>query len=245
MRDMIGYGILAPPNLLIILCLVGSISALVWQQRMAIVIASAASFGLFVLATPAFSSCLLVWLEADIPANVDFSAAQAIVIPCADFRSGHGGADDGPGPQSVQRLMLAADAYNRFHLPILVTGGPAPQLRTTCARLLKSTIERYFAVPVSWVEDRSQTTFENAANSAELLQKMNIHTVIVVTQARDTPRAIWSFERVGVRALPWPAPRATREIDQIADVLPNPESLEETYYALHEMIGALYYRLKY
>lgn len=245
MRDMIGYGILALPNLLIILCLLGSLCALIWRQRMAIVVVTVASCGLFVMATPAFSSYLLVWLEADIPTDVDFSAAQAIVVPCADFRSGHRGADDGPGPQSIQRLMFAADAYNRFHLPILVAGGPAPRLSTTCARLLKSTIERYFAVPVSWIEDRSQTTFENAAYSAQLLEKMNIHTVIVVTQARDMPRAIWSFERVGLRALPWPAPRATAATGQIADVLPNPESLEETFYALHEVIGALYYRLKY
>ena len=106
-------------------------------------------------------------------------------------------------------------------------------------------LERYFAVPVSWVEDRSETTHENAAYTAQLLQKANIHTVIVVTQARDTPRALWSFKQAGLQALAWPSPRDQLQLDEATDFLPNTRALQRTFYALHELIGGLYYRIRY
>ena len=82
--------------------------------------------------------------------------------------------------------MFAADAYKQLHLPVLVSGGRVSNLRTAVAEIMKATLEQYFAVPVSWTEDRSETTYENAAYAAQLLEKTNIRTVIVVT-ARDAP----------------------------------------------------------
>ena len=246
MRLLIGYGFLAPPNVLILLCAFGAIATLAWR-RAGLLITTVASLSLFVMATPAFSSCLLVWAEGGIPKDDDLSSAQAIVVPCADVRTTHGmtGGDGGPGPQSLERLLLGAEAYKQFHLPVLVTGGPTRQTQTSCAQIMKVTFERYFEVPVSWTEDRSETTHEDATYTAELLQKTNIHTVIVVTQARDAPRAIWSFEQAGFRALPWPAPRTEAEINQITDFLPDTKALLDTFYAMHEIIGGVYYRFKY
>src|SRR6478609_10575382 len=57
-RNLIGYGFLAPQNVLIVLCLVGALLSLVWQ-RIGIRLVLISSFSLFVSATPAFSSCLL------------------------------------------------------------------------------------------------------------------------------------------------------------------------------------------
>jgi len=69
--------------------------------------------------------------------------------------------------------------------------------------------------------------------------------VILVTQAQDLPRAVWSFERVGLRAIPWPAPRSVTKLDRLSDFLPNITALHQTSYALHEILGAWYYRLRY
>jgi uncharacterized SAM-binding protein YcdF (DUF218 family) len=243
-RHLIGYGFLAPPNVFIVFCVLGALTALVWQ-RTGIIVACVSSLALFVAATPAFSSVLLVWLEEGVPKSVDLTPAQAIVVPCADFRLGHGGTADRPGPQSFERLMLAADAYKQLHLPVLVTGGRLSHSQTPGAEIMKATLERYFAVPVSWTEDRSRTTYENAIYTAHLLGEMDIRTVVLITQARDAPRAIWSFEHAGLRALPWPAPRANLEIGQVTDFFPNTEALQQSFYALHELIGELYYRIRY
>ena len=244
MRSVVGYGFLAPPNVFIALCLLGAIVAPIWR-RVGITVTLAASLCLFVTATPAFAACLLMWLEANIQQETDFSSAEAIVVLGADVRPGVDPAPDRLGPQSLERLIFATDAYKQLRLPVAVSGGRLPRSRTSVAEMMKVTLEQYFAVPVTWSEVRSRTTYENALHTTQLLQKTNIRTVIVITQARDTPRAIWSFERVGMRALPWPEPRSGLKTDRIVDFLPSTGALDESFYALHELIGGLYYRMRY
>ena len=54
-----------------------------------------------------------------------------------------------------------------------------------------------FQVPVSWVEDASDDTWENAAFSAEILKKRGIHSVYVVTQGWHMRRAMLAFRHAG------------------------------------------------
>jgi uncharacterized SAM-binding protein YcdF (DUF218 family) len=111
--------------------------------------------------------------------------------------------------------------------------------------MMTTALEQLFAVPVAWSEDRSQTTYENAAYTEKLLREADIEIVVVVAQARDLPRIIWSFERVGLRALPWPAPRTILKIDRMGDFLPSTGALNESFYALHELMGIVYYQVQY
>ena len=62
---------------------------------------------------------------------------------------------------------------------------------------------------------------------------------------RHLPRGLWSFERAGLKPLFWPAPRSVVRLRRIDDFLPSIAALHDSFYALHEMFGALYYRLRY
>jgi uncharacterized SAM-binding protein YcdF (DUF218 family) len=199
----------------------------------------------FVAATPAFSSYLTHELETEIPLMTDFSQAQAIVVLGADVQSEDGPMSDRLGPLSLERLLFAADAYRQLRLPVATSGGRIGKVEISLAELMKATLEGYFAVPVTWTENRSKTTFENALYTARILKAENINTIVLITQARDQARAVWSFERAGLRALPWSAPRTMVDIDQITDFLPDAKSFEASFYALHELLGGLYYRLRY
>jgi uncharacterized SAM-binding protein YcdF (DUF218 family) len=244
MRSAVSYGFLAPPVLFVLLCLAGVLLALVWR-RLGIALALAASLCLFATATPALSTYMLTRIEAPLPAAPDLAAAQAIVVLGGDQRFGNG-ADipDTLGPLSLERVFFAADAYRRLRLPVLVSGGLVPGAHAAGAELMKTTLERDFAVPVTWVEDRSRTTWENAVDSTAMLRPRNIGTVVLVTQAWHLPRAIWAFDRAGLRALPWPAPRTVLHADKIDDFLPSIVALHDSFYALHELIGGVYYRLR-
>ena len=244
MRSLIGYGFLAPPNVLIVLCLVGALSSLVWR-RIGMILVLVSSFSLYVAATPAFSSYLLRCIELKTPESKNLNIAQAIAVLGVDVRRGHNIISERLGPQSLERLVMAAEAYHRLHLPIAVSGGRIFDSQASMAELMKATLEQYFAVPVTWSEEHSQNTYENAAYTAKLLRDTNIGTVVVIAQARDLPRIIWSFERVGLRALPWPAPRTIPKLDRIEDFLPNTGALNDSFYALHELIGRLYYQIWY
>lgn len=244
MRSALEYGFLAPPIIFVVLCLVGTVTALIWR-RTGTIIALSASLSLFVAATPAFSSYLLVCLESQIQNEADLSSAQAIVVLAADLRAGNTMSPSDVGPQTLERLLFAVDAYKQLHLPIAVTGGPDPRSGVPVAKMMKSKLEQYFDVPVTWVESQSRTTYENAIQTAQLLHGANIHTIVIITQARDAPRAIWSFEQVGLIALPWTAPRTALRIGRVTDFLPSINSLNESFLALHELIGILYYHMRY
>src|SRR4051794_5699303 len=123
MERIVSFGFLAPPTVLITLCVVGALIALRWRiAGLAVVLA--ASFTLFAVATPAVSSWLLRQAEAGVPSQVDFGGAQAIVVLGGGMRAGNGEAiPDRLRDRSYERLVLATDAYHELHLPVAVSGG--------------------------------------------------------------------------------------------------------------------------
>jgi uncharacterized SAM-binding protein YcdF (DUF218 family) len=245
MQRLFSFGFLALPIAFITLSLLGALLALRWR-RTGIGLALASSLCLFAAATPALSSYLLYRVEEGLPTAGDFRQAQAIVVLGGDVRAGNG-ADiaDALGPLSLERVVLAARAYRRLRLPVAVSGGRVGKVRSSEAALMKAVLETDFAVPVAWSEDASRTTWENAAYTARLLQPAGIKTVVVVSQAWHLPRAIWAFEQAGLAARPWPAPRTVWQPRKLDDFLPSIGGLRDTTYALHELIGAAYYCLRY
>jgi uncharacterized SAM-binding protein YcdF (DUF218 family) len=174
------------------------------------------------------------------------SQAQAIVVLGGDVRAGDG-ADipDRLGPLSLERVVFGAQAHRQLQLPVVVSGGTLPGAHSSQAALMKAALEGDLAVPVAWSEEASRTTWENALYTARLLLPEKLTTVVLVTHAWHLPRALWSFERVGLKALPWPAPRTALRHAEVGDFLPSLAALHDTSYALHEMIGRAFYRLRY
>ena len=245
MSDLISYGFLTPPAVLILLSVAGALLALRWR-RIGVAIVILSSMALYGFATPFVASWLLHGIENRIPDNVDLNTAQAIVVLGAGVHLGDGAsAPDTLGPLSLERVVYAAEAYRRLQLPVAISGGRVYPARTAEATLMQAALERNFGVPVAWSDDQSRTTYENALYAARLFSRERIATVVLVTHAWHLPRALWAFERAGLHALPWPVPRDFVRLRRIDDVLPSIAALHDSAYALHEMIGGLYYRLRY
>ena len=239
------FGSLALPTVFITLSLAGAMMLLVWR-RAGIVLTLASSLCLYAAATPALSSTLLSCVESALPRNVDLGSAQAIVVLGGDVRRGNG-ADipDTLGRLSLERVVWGAEAYHRLHLPVVVSGGRAKGTQSSEGALMKAALTDDFAVPVAWSEERSRTTWENAFYTAPLLLPVKLTTVVLVSQAWHLPRALWAFERAGFTALPWPTPRTALRLGEFGDFLPSLRALHDTFYALHELIGGVYYRLRH
>lgn len=245
MERIVSFGFLAPPTVLITLCVVGALLALRWR-RAGLMLVLASSLTLFAFATPAVSSRLLRQAEAGVPRNVDFQGAQAIVVLGAGVRGGNG-ADipDRLNARSYERLALAADAVHKLHLPVAVTGGRPDGLHSTEGGLMKAALESEFGVPVKWAEEDSRTTWENAVFTAAMLRKDGIGKIVVVTNRWHLPRAMRAFARTGTQALPWPAQETLPPSGRPDDYLPNMNALQDSFFALHEIIGRHYYELRY
>jgi uncharacterized SAM-binding protein YcdF (DUF218 family) len=245
MADLGSIDFLVPPTVLILLGVAGAWATL-WRPRLGIAITIIAASLLYLAALPIVAVLMIEGVEIKTPAQPDFSAAQAIVVLGGGVHPGDGGkAPDTLGPWSLERIVLAAQAYRRLNLKVAVSGGRVGGAHTSEASLMKAALEGDFNVPISWVEDKSRTTYENAVFTAKLLKADEVTTVVLVTQAWHMRRALWSFERAGLHAIPYPAPLTYDEDDRLADYLPSIGALERSYHALHEAIGLAYYRLRY
>ena len=236
---------IVPPVGLILISAVAAWLTL-WHPRLGISISIVVASLLFIAALPVVAARMLEDVEVKPTASPDFSAAQAIVVLGGGVRRGDGvKAPDTLGPWSLERLDFALHAYRQLNLRVAVTGGRPSGARTAEATLMKAVLEGDFAVPVTWVESQSRTTWENALYTKQLLQADGVTTVVLVTHAWHMRRALWSFERVGLHAIPYPAPLTYDEADRVEDYLPSMRALDASYHALHEAIGLAYYHLRY
>jgi uncharacterized SAM-binding protein YcdF (DUF218 family) len=246
MSDLISYNFLVPPTVLILLSAAGAWLTL-WHPRVGITVGIIIATSLLYLASlPVVAARMLEDVEIETPENPDFAAAQAIVVLGGGVQRGDGEqVFDTLGVWSLRRVYLAAQAYRQLKLKVAVSGGRVGGAHVSEASLMKKVLEKDFGVPVTWADEQSRSTYENALYTAKLLKADNVATIVLVTDAWHMRRAVWSFERAGLHAVPWPAPRTYDEADRIDDFLPRTGALFDSYHALHEAIGLAYYRLRY
>ena len=219
-----------------------------WRRKpFGLAVASAAIGLLYLVAMPVTASLLIRWTEAiEIaePTLPSDSPPGAIVVLSADARrSGIPGVPDTVGQLTLERLAEAARQNRRLGLPILVSGGGPPD--PSLAALMSKVLQEDFRVPVQWWEERSRNTFENALYSAEILRHAGIGSALVVTHPWNMARALWSFRAVGYPVVPSPTIEDACPSFSVTAFLPQIPALLKSYYALHELIGLAWYRVRY
>jgi uncharacterized SAM-binding protein YcdF (DUF218 family) len=242
----ISYSSFVPPNLFILLAMAGVLIAW-WRKGFGLTVATAAVGCLYLVSMPVMAGLLIRSVEAIASGEPELPAGEtpgAIIVLAADARYGEGG-PEAVGPLTLERLVEAAKQQRRLGLPILVSGGPPSHPERSLAALMSKALEDDFAIPVRWREDRSRNTFENAAFSAAILRRAGIGSALVVAHPWDMARALWSFRAVGYPVAPLPTPAGRESSFSAAALLPQIPALKDSYYALHELIGLGWYRLRY
>lgn len=234
-----------PLPLFFLVSFLGAVVAF-WRRRLGASIVGLGIVALYAVSTPYLGARLLAGLEVHAPLAIDDAApAEAIVVLAAGIRreAPEFGAEIGDA-LVLERLRYAAFLQRRTGLPVLVSGGAVRPGDSVLADVMAADLERDFGLGVRWRERRSRTTFENARETAAILQGAGIGPVLLVTHAWHMPRAAEAFERQGVAVIP--APTGYTSLDETAeagDFVPQARALLLSSYAAHEWIGRLWYAL--
>jgi uncharacterized SAM-binding protein YcdF (DUF218 family) len=242
----LSYSSLVPPNLFILLALVGVLAAW-WRKPLGLAVATGAIACLYLVSMPLVAGVLIRFTETIAnrePALPAGTSPGAIIVLATDARY-NDGEPEAVGPLTLERLAEAARQQRRLGLPILVSGGPPDHPETSPAALMSKALAEDFNVPVGWREDRSRNTFENASFSAAILRQAGVRSAFVVAHPWDMARALWSFRAVGYPVAPLPTFENHGWSISALSLLPQIPALKDSYYALHELIGLGWYRVRY
>jgi len=191
-----------------------------------------------------------LWLMS-LPVMVQWASlreqAQAIVV----LGAGRERADpawqaDQPGHIALERLRYAARLAKATKLPILASGGLHYGQPPSEAALAAETLQRDFATPIRWQEERSRTTWENAVHSAAMLKAEGIERIVLVTSAAHMPRSRWCFEQNGMTVIAAPVGfLGVPSGRPLGGWMPEAKAVWQSGQLLNEAVGMLVYPLVY
>lgn len=241
--------LILPPGIILILVSAG----LLLLKKRPLIAKSLLWTGLIILyglSTPIISGLIIHQLEtypALDPDNLQDSSVGAIVILASGQERGakeYGG--DSVDVNTLIRTRYGSYLQRKTELPILVSGGYVLDTEgKSLAETMAETLKEDFHAGEVWLEDKSRTTAENGFYSQKLLTQKKIDTVYLVTQAWHMPRSVAVFEKAGLKVIP--APTAFKGIGQFefGRMLPGANALNTSRLALYEMIGMLWYTIRY
>lgn len=205
---------------------------------------------MYVLSIPLTSDFFYSRLESIAPlseAQINSHQADAIVVLAGgidNYAKEYGGPDI--SNFTVPRLRYAAWLQKRTGLPVIVTGGIERGGATEAELMKKVLLQEYEIKAQVLVEKQSQSTYENALYSSQILTEHQYKHYFLVTSAFHMPRALDVFKRFNSNVIPAPTAyyynRSTLEVGMFK---PHSKTIWVNYQALHEIVGRYWYRLRY
>ena len=155
--------------------------------------------------------------------------------------------------EGADRIAYAAQLYLEHKAPLVVLSGGGARGVPESAQMAE--IIEMLGVPRAAIleEPFSRNTHENATYVKPILLAHRIHRVLLITSAAAMPRALATFKRQGIDALPAPTDfiatdpvhrhlmgDATQAVRQL---LPDSSSLAQSTTAIREYLGLVAYWL--
>ena len=149
---------------------------------------------------------------------------------------------------AVDRILSGIDLFKKNKAPFLIlTNGKLPwSVGIPEGEYLKK-FSIKFGIPKESIllTDNVQNT-DQEAKSVKKLLNTNEANIILVTSAFHMPRAKKVFEATNIKVIPFAVDfRNSPNKVNFMDFIPSANSFEDTNHFVREMIGRLYYNLKY
>ncbi len=145
---------------------------------------------------------------------------------------------------SLERLRYASRLSKIYQLPVMLVGGSVNQEHDSEAELMQHVLKTDFGVQATWLEEESKNTFENAKLAKKILKENSISKFLLITHAYHMPRAMWSFEEVGLEphAAPTVFMKRGATIPELYDYTPSANALKRTRISVREHLAKFWYK---
>jgi uncharacterized SAM-binding protein YcdF (DUF218 family) len=220
-----------------------------WRRallRIAIAVGAIAIFAM----TPLFANLLLAWLEnAEVPSPDCARMPPDVAVVLAGGIYGTAADADDPSVLNLasrQRLDRAVAGWSeREGRTLILSGGAWFDDGIPDSRRMRR-YARQRGVPEAAIrsENVSRTTWESAQQLARLRPALP-RRVALVTSAAHMPRAAYAMREAGYEVCQVAADRLHIAPEWPGVLLPQRSALEKSEIALHELIGLLYYRMRF
>lgn len=181
----------------------------------------------------------------------DFPTADAIVVLGGGMEGAREYWRGSPDLNSAaDRVWFGARLYHAGRAPrIILSGGtarwsksPVPEAQAMAELCEALGVPREALI----LEERSRTTWENAAETRSILQAHGFGRVLLVTSALHMPRAVETFTRFGIEVIPAATDfEAVPPLEQgLLQWLPDTEALDGSTRAIKEYLGWLAYSFR-
>lgn len=218
------------------------------ESRRRLCLATVAFLGLYAACTPGVAFLALGSLEDWYTPQYELPAdAQAIVVLGGYVRRDDHRRRAELGTFSLYRCLHALQLYRQRPLPMVLSGGKnADGLGPTQAAAMSRFLREQGVRPEDiLLEERSQTTYENAVESARILKDRGLQRVVLVTDAIHLLRAELCFEKLGIVTYPQGTYyQATSPPPLGETLLPSANAASDMERVAHEWLGLAWYRLQ-
>lgn len=144
--------------------------------------------------------------------------------------------------QSLERLRYGIRLSRETGLPLGFSGGVGwaqPDAKPE-AQIAARIAANEFGRPLTWVEDNSRDTRENALRTLALLRPLGIRHIVLVTSGTHMPRALRLFEAAAtgtVQVEPAPMALARGTETPALTWMPTSKGITEVREILRELLG--------
>lgn len=205
------YGFLIqPPSLIFILTLAALAAGLLGWRRLQWGVTAFTALILFVSLYTTTGALLTQALEARFSRPETLASAPACIVVLgggfeSEVSTGRQNAElNAAGDRFVEMMRLA----RRYpEAKIIVSGGDGHMtaIYDSDPSIALRLIDGFDIDPARVIaEPLSRNTFENAVNTAAILEREKLGPCLLVTSAFHMPRAVGMFRVAGVKVIPWP-----------------------------------------
>jgi len=238
-----------PPGLFVLIFLTGGIF-LIWQKRRKTgAVTIAVGMIMWVMSIAPVADLLFTGLTRDIKIKGPRPGGDVIVLL-------GGGVDDRltdlsglPGIFSesmTERIVTVVRLYGRLNVPVIVSGGKPLGRKVAESEVARRYLQDLGVPGDAIIEDNSsRDTFENAQAVLRICKRRGFQKPILVTSDYHLKRAQWTFQRVGLKCVPFANGLSSRKGLSYSWEHYLPGSFKKVSQYMHEYIGLLYYQMVY